>query len=56
MTTITVTEYERLFGVVCVGENDCYIFGDNNSIAAINIKGQITGFMSNVDYGRTVSL
>lgn len=42
MTTITVTEYERLFGVVCVGENDCYIFGDNNSIAAINIKGQIT--------------
>lgn len=42
MTTITVTEYERLFGVVCVSENDCYIFGDNNSIAAINIKGQIT--------------
>lgn len=41
MTTITVKEYVRLFGVVCVGARDSYIFGDNNTIANINIKGQI---------------
>lgn len=39
MIIIIVIEYECFFGVVCVGENDCYIFGDNNSIVVINIKG-----------------
>lgn len=41
MTAITVKEYKRLFGVVCVGARDSYIFGNNNTIATINIKGRI---------------
>lgn len=39
MIIIIVKEYKCFFGVVCVGKNGCYIFGDNNVIVVINIKG-----------------
>lgn len=41
MTAITVKEYKRLFGVVCVGARESYLLCDNNTIATINIKGRI---------------
>lgn len=41
MIVIIVKEYKCFFGVVCVGVCDSYIFGDNNIIVIINIKGRI---------------